>query len=57
MKDLPKRCFLLKVFKYHSCINELGKIEERILYKTFLLVCRAATYACVEVLLLQQKKS
>ena len=36
MKDLAKHCFLLKVFKYHSCTNELGKIEGKSLYKTFL---------------------
>ena len=55
MKDLAKHCFLLKAFKYHSCTNELGKIEGNILYKTFLLMQRAATCTCMEVL--QQKKS
>ena len=49
VKDLPKHCFLLKVFEYHSCTNELGKIEGKILYKTFLLMWRAATCTSMEV--------
>ena len=35
---LTKALFPLKVFEYHSCPNELGKIEGKILYKTFLLM-------------------
>ena len=56
MKDLPKRCFLLKVLKYHSCTNKLGKIEENILYKTFHTLV-PSSYMYMYGSILQQKKS